>query len=401
MSGKRILWGRVLRRGTALFLATVAVWLLLMAAGLGAAADAFHALGAQADFVSALLRTELGSTVSEAPGELDGWGRMVLGQSALLRGNAAAVAAHLGRPGSAPTVERPAGGSSAQGDPLTPSKEDPDAETPLPAAPAAPSEILPYTFLPTSKDGYAYVDGVYISNRTDQTFDPVARSAAAVTIDLGNADAPQILIMHTHATEAYTPSGTDVYTPTDNSRTLDREQNMVRVGNEMKAVFESMGLNVVHDETPYDYPVYMGSYTRSGEGIQKYLAQYPSIKIVLDVHRDAILNADGKVLKTMTTIDGSKVAQVELVLGSPQGGAHPNWQENLTLAIKIQKSLNTLYPTLARPISICKPVYNQNLTPGSLLLEVGSHGNTLQESIAGARLFARAAGQVLLGLEHK
>ena len=400
MKGKHIFWVRILRRGTALFMATVAVWLLLTAAGLGMAADAFQSLGEQAGFVSALLRAELGSTAAGTQGELDGWGRMVLGQSALLRGNAAAVAAHLENPGVGPTVKQPAGGSSAQGDPLNPAKEDPDEETPIPSAPATPDDIVPYTFIPTSTEGYAYADGVYISNRTHLTFDPAALSAAAVNIGLGSSDAPQILIMHTHATEAYTPSGTDVYTPTDNSRTLDGEQNMVRVGNEMKAVFESMGLNVLHDETPYDYPLYKDSYVRSGEGVKKYLEQYPSIKIVLDVHRDAIFDTNGKVLKPLTPIDGAKVAQVELVLGSPQGGDYPNWQENLTLAMKLQKSMNTLYPTLARPVSIYTPVYNQNLTTGSLLVEVGSHGNTLQESIAGARLFARAAGQVLLGLEQ-
>ena len=88
-----------------------------------------------------------------------------------------------------------------------------------------------------------------------------------------------------------------------------------------------------------------------------------------------------------------------LVLGSPEGGDHPNWYENLTLAMKLQKSMNTLYPTLARPITIRSSVYNQDLTTGSLLVEVGCHGNTLQEAINGGRLFARAAGQVLLGLE--
>lgn len=400
MKGKRIFWVRVLRRGTALFMATVAVWLLLMAAGLGAAADAFAALGKRADFVSALLRAELGSTSGDGTnGELDGWGRMVLGQSALLRGNAAAVAAHLENPGTVPTVDQPAGGSSAQSDPLNPLKEDPDEEVPLPAVTAAPDDIVPRTLIPTSAEGYSYADGVYIFNRTDLDFDPAALSAAAVDLGLGDSSSPQILIMHTHATEAYTPSATDVYTPTDNSRTLDREQNMVRIGEEMKAVFESMGLSVLHDETPYDYPAYKGAYTRSGDGVQKYLEQYPSIKIVLDVHRDALIGADGTVYKTMTKIDGTDVAQVELVLGSPQGGDYPDWQKNLTLAMKLQKSMNTLYPTLARPISISSPVYNQNLTTGSLLVEVGSHGNTLQESIAGARLFARAAGQVLLGLE--
>ncbi len=402
MKQNKMHWGRLFRRSGALFMATIGVWALFMAAGAGAATDTVKSLGASALFVSSLLRSELGDLAKGQGGlaDINGWGRLVLGQSALLRGNERAVAAHLGQSGGT-GQNRPAGGSSAAGDPLGTHKGDPEDEQEQPAITAAPDDIVPRTLIPAGPEGYAVADGVYIFNRTDQTFDPAALSAANVNIALGDNSAPQVLIMHTHGTEAYTPNGADVYTPTDTSRTLDNSQNMIRVGNEMKAVFESMGLSVLHDETPYDYPAYKGAYSRSGEGVKKYLEQYPSIKIVLDVHRDALIGEDGTVYKTYTTIDGAGVAQVELVLGSPQGGDHPNWQENLTLAMKLQKSMNTLYPTLARPVSISSPVYNQNLTNGSLLVEVGSHGNTLQESIAGARLFARAAGQVLLSLNGK
>ena len=393
----KISWGRVLRRALALFMATVAVWGLLLTAGTSSANDALQSLGTRADFVSALLCTELGSLTDRAGG-LDGWGRLVLGQSALLRGNEGAVAAHLKNPPKPDLPDRPAGGDSAQSDPLTP-KEDPDEEPKLPQKAATPDQVVPRTLIPTGPEGYAFFEGTYIFNRTDLTFDPEALGRAAVNIHMGENTAPQILIMHTHGTEAYTPHGTDVYTPTDTSRTLNNDQNMVRVGNEMKEVFESMGLSVLHDETPYDYPAYKNGYVRSGEAVKKYLEQYPSIKIVLDVHRDALVGADQTVYKTYTTIDGQGLAQIELVVGSPKGGAeHPNWQENLTLAMKLQKSMNTLYPTLARPISINVPAYNQNLTKGSLLVEVGSHGNSLQEAIAAGRLFARAAGQVLLNL---
>ena len=398
MRRTNIHWGRVLRRGAALFMATIGVWALSLTAGTGAAMEAFKSLGESADVVSSLLKSELGSVSAQQNG-LSGWDRLVLGESAFLRGNEGAVTAHLKNPVPVPIPSRPAGGDSAQSDPLNPRPGHSEDEQELPAITAAPDDIIPRTLIPTSKDGYAFADGIYVFNRTDLAFDVDTLDKAAVNINMGENTAPQILIMHTHGTEAYTPNGNDVYTPTDTSRTLNNDQNMIRVGNEMKTVFESMGLSVVHDETPYDYPAYKDGYVRSGEGVKKYLEQYPSIKIVLDVHRDALVGADDTVYKTYTTIDGQGVAQIELVVGSPKGGAeHPNWQENLTLAMKLQKSMNTLYPTLARPISINVPAYNQNLTNGSLLVEVGSHGNTLQESIAGARLFARAAGQVLLNL---
>ena len=168
----------------------------------------------------------------------------------------------------------------------------------------------------------------------------------------------------------------------------------------MERVFTELGLTVVHDRTLYDYPKYNVAYDRSAEAVQRYLEQYPSIKIVLDVHRDALVGEDGTVYKAVTRIDGVDTAQVMLVLGSSEWGEHPNWMQNLSLACRIQESMNTLYPTLARPMTMRSSRYNQQLSNGSLLVEVGTHGNTLQEALAGARLFARAAGQGLLGLKE-
>ena len=397
----KIQWGRVLRRGTALLMVTAALWALLTAAGAGAAAGALRALGEDGGFVSAVLRAELGAV--EGTGgpfdALDRWGQLVVGQSALLRSNEGAVARWLDGGADRDGAESEAPEKEAEpADP--PEAEDPEDPANLPAVTAAPDDIIPRTLVPSSDSGYTRADDVYIYNTTGVEMDGAALAAAPVDITLGDPAQPQILIMHTHATEAYTPDGTDVYVQTDNSRTLDNTQNMVRIGEEMKEVFEEMGLSVIHDETPYDYPQYNGAYGRSGAGVEAYLEQYPSIKIVLDVHRDALIGEDGTVYKPLTTVDGQDTAQVMLVMGSPEAGDYPRWAENLALAIKIQKSMDTLYPTLARPITVRgSSVYNQELTNGSLLVEVGAHGNTIQEAIRGARLFARAAGQVLLELE--
>ena len=170
----------------------------------------------------------------------------------------------------------------------------------------------------------------------------------------------------------------------------------------MERVFTEMGLSVLHDRGLYDYPKYAGAYGRSGPAVEEYLEQYPTIKIGLDVHRDALIGNDGTVYKVATTVDGNKTAQVMLVVGSdPGGNSHPNWEENLALCAKLQKSLDTLYPTLARPMALRSSVYNQDLSVGSFLVEVGSHGNTLQEALAGARDFARCAGAVFLGFVEK
>lgn len=210
-------------------------------------------------------------------------------------------------------------------------------------------------------------------------------------------DGPQILIMHTHGTEAYTMADGDNYTPSDPARTTDEDYNMIRIGEEMKTVFQDMGLSVIHDKTLYDYPSYTGSYARSLEGIQEILEQYPTISIVLDVHRDALVDSDGTEIPVTTTLDGENAAQVMLVVGTEDAGlTHPGWEGNLALAAEIQKQMMALQPDFPRPLNLRSQRFNQHMTPGSLLVEVGTSGNTLQEAIRGARAFARAAGTVYL-----
>ncbi len=389
MKQDRIQWGRLLRRGAALFMATLAVWLLAVCAGAGAAAGALQRLGENGGFVSAMLAAELGAADDGTlRGALDGWGRLVVDQSALLRANGQ---------GASP---KPAGGEPLSPDlPAGQPAQDHDDIAEPPAATAAPGTVVERTLIPNSTQGYVCAGGLYLYNRTNLTVDLAAAAAAPVDITLPQ-EGPQVLIVHTHGTEAYTPDGADRYEPSDNnSRTLDNNYNVVRVGDEVERVFTELGLTVLHDRTLYDYPKYSGAYDRSGAGIAGYLEQYPSIRIILDLHRDALVGEDGTVYKAVTTIDGVKTAQVMLVLGSSEGGEHPNWTRNLALAAKIQQSMNTLYPTLARPMALRTPRYNQHMSSGALLVEVGCHGNTLQEALAGARLFARAAGQVLLSLQ--
>ena len=251
------------------------------------------------------------------------------------------------------------------------------------------------TLLPTSGEGYDGAQGVYIENRPGLDLDVAALAQAQLTLDLPE-EGPQVLIVHTHGSEAYTPDGTDTYVATGECRTTDTEKSVVRVGDEIAKVLTEMGLTVVHDTGLYDYPEYNGAYDRSLAAVEGWLAQYPTIQVVLDVHRDALIGADGTVYKPITTINGESCAQVMLVMGSNALYDHPGWLENLALAVQVQKEMNTLWPTLARPIGLRENRYNQQTAPGAMLVEVGSHGNTLQEALAAARMFARALGAVLL-----
>ena len=380
----RIHWGRLFRRALAVCMAALAVWLLCLGGAAGVFARAVRTLGSSEAFVTAALRTELGD-VEEA--DLPFLLRLAVGESSLLSAN-------LSRdepPEASPSPE-----------PLPDAQPAPDGDdmTAEPPQAVIPENIVERTLVPNESEGYITGAGLYLYNRTDYTVDLPQTLNAALPFTLSPAaDGPQILIIHTHATEAYTPDGTDTYVPSDNSRTVDQTQNMLRVGDEMEAVFTSMGLSVIHDRGLYDYPKYNGAYGRSGAAVAEYLAKYPTIRIVLDVHRDALVGSDGTVYKAVTELDGIKTAQVMVVVGSETNEiAHPNWRDNLALGLKVQKNLDTLFPTLARPMTLRSAVYNQNLSPGSFLVEVGTHGNTLQEALAAARSFARSAGAVFLGL---
>ena len=218
----------------------------------------------------------------------------------------------------------------------------------------------------------------------------------AAAPELSNAgDGPKILIYHSHATEAYTQDGTDMYEESDSYRTLDTDQNMVRIGEEMTAVFEAAGIGVIHDTTLYDYPSYNNAYIRSIEGVQAALKEYPSLVLLLDVHRDALVADDGTIYKAVAgTVDNC--AQVMMVMGSDASGQiHPNWKVNLALAAEIQDAVAQKWATLARPIVLRGSRFNQHLSTGMLLVEVDTHGNTLQEAITAARLYARTVADLM------
>ena len=372
-------WTRLLRRGIALFLATVTVWVLSLTADIGAAAETFRTLAESPTFVSAALRAELGDLPAEDQG-LTGWQKLILGQSPSL-------SAGIGR--------GETGGDEEAAEEVEGEPDDPEDPENLPEVTAAPEDIVGKTLLPVNGDGYDAAQGVYIENRPGLALDVAALAEAQLTLSLPE-EGPQVLIVHTHGSEAYTPDGGDTYVATGECRTTDTTKSVVRVGDEIAKVLTEMGLTVVHDTGLYDYPEYNGAYDRSLAAVENWLAQYPSIQVVLDVHRDALIGADGTVYKPITTINGEKCAQVMLVMGSNALYDHPNWLGNLALAVQVQKEMNTLWPTLARPIGLRENRYNQQTAPGAMLVEVGSHGNTLQEALAAARMFARALGAVLL-----
>ena len=270
---------------------------------------------------------------------------------------------------------------------VSPTVTPPDTSDPEEsAAPTTP------TIIPTTISG-----GLSIKNPSgyDIDIDSVLSAGCPIRLESGK---PQILIIHTHSSEAYSPAGLDKYDDLGTNRTLDQNLNVIRIGTELTKLFEDCGLNVIHDTQVFDYPSYTGSYNRSCEAVEKYLADYPSIKIVIDLHRDALCS-DTVTYKTTATELGVCASQIMLFVGSDASGLeHPNWRQNLSLALYLQNAVCQSYPSLMRPITLTKYRYNQHLSPGSMILEVGSNGNTLQEALAAIRLFGKTAGPAIAAL---
>lgn len=213
-----------------------------------------------------------------------------------------------------------------------------------------------------------------------------------LTWDLAQ-EQPTVLIVHTHGTESYTQ--TEEYKESSDYRTLDTGYNVVSIGEALKQVLEEGGVKVVHDKTLHDYPSFSGAYSHARKSIKEYLKEYPSIKMVLDIHRDSVEDSKGKQMRFTTKVDGQTAARLMLVVGTDANGLkHPDWPENMALAVKLHAQLEKNAPGICRAISFRKQRFNQDLTAGSLIVEVGSAGNTRQEAL----LAVRELGQAILEL---
>ncbi len=243
-------------------------------------------------------------------------------------------------------------------------------------------------------------NNVYLKNSSGAKIDIKAELSKGTKIHITKGKEPQILIMHTHTTESYVSETRDYYTTSDASRSTDNSKNMAAIGDIITAKVEAAGYGVIHDTTQHDYPTYSGSYDRSKITVKEYLKKYPSIKIVIDVHRDALAGDGTDKIKLVTDIDGKQAAQVMIVMGSQTGSVsgYDNWRENLRLALLFHQKLETLYPSLARPMVVASKLYNQHLTTGSMLIEIGTDANSIEEAKYSAELCGNALVSLLRDL---
>ena len=249
-----------------------------------------------------------------------------------------------------------------------------------------------------TKDGATDIYGsirVKNTNKTKINIESELKKKADLKV---SEDEPSVLIYHTHTTETYQLIDRDFYAQGNKTRSNKEDRNMIRVGKAIKEQLEKAGYKVIHVTDIHDNP-YSGAYSRSRENISSYLKKYPSIDITLDIHRDAIQRSDGTKIAPTVEINGRKAAQIMIISGCQEDGNGitnlPDWKYNLTFALQLQQSLESSFPGLTRPVFFCARSYNMNLTHNSLLVEVGSDANTLDEAVYSGKCLGVALARLM------
>ena len=249
--------------------------------------------------------------------------------------------------------------------------------------------------------------GILFSNQTEYRLNAVDYLNAEYPIELLSQTAvtvpdrtvsdrtPLVLILHTHGTEAYAPDGVTSIPKSYAYRSENTDENIVSVGAVLAKTLQDAGIGVLHCTTMFDAVSYNNSYANAAAYIRQTVDEYPSISYIFDVHRDALQTSDGTILRPVTKIGEEVCAQVMSVVGTDGAGAHhPDWRDNLTVAVQLQKRLNQAYPSFMRPINLRSATFNAQYASGSILLEVGAAGNSVTE----ARSAAYHLGVVLADL---
>ena len=243
----------------------------------------------------------------------------------------------------------------------------------------------------------AQVDNFYVKDTTGSGTDLAKELLNDPSVKLLCNGDVEVLIYHTHTTEAYMDSYTGFYYADMETRTGNQDQNVVAVGEEIKKQLEQAGIGVVHDTTVND-TMYNGSYSRSWEVLQNNIAAYPTIQVTIDIHRDSMTTAEGVKYKPTAEVDGKKAAQIMILAGCDFNGGwgdFPDWMENLRFALRLQQKIADAYPSLLRPLNFGNNKYNMNATTGSLLIEVGTEVNTAEEAAYSGQLVGKALSELL------
>lgn len=243
-------------------------------------------------------------------------------------------------------------------------------------------------------------DNFYFNNKSGININIADELSKRPDINIKKDGTPQVLIYHTHTCESYMDKDQGFYYASFYPRTENKRYSVVRVGDAICESLNKAGIGTMHDTTCHDSPSFSGSYKRSAETIDRNLAEYPSIQVTIDIHRDTIGNNERGKIKPTFKIGARKAAQIMIMTGCDLDGSmkFPDWEYNLRLALRLQKSAETLYPGITRALFFGPVKYNMNKTHASLLIEVGTEVNTLSEAVCTGGLIGNALAKVFEGL---
>lgn len=246
-----------------------------------------------------------------------------------------------------------------------------------------------------SAGGIEY-DNFYVKNATDTNISISQEIKAKLGFKLEDTTEPQVLIVHTHTSESYMEEDLGYYYDSFYPRSEDPTKTVCAVGDAITASLKNAGINTIHITTVHD-TTYTGSYKRCAESINKCLEQYPSIKVVLDIHRDSIEADDGEKIKPTFIYNGKKAAQIMIMAGYDKDGSlnFPDWRYNLRFALRLQQCAEDMYPGMTRPLYFGNFAYNMYINTGSLLIEVGTDANTIEEASYTGELLGNVIAKTL------
>lgn len=287
-------------------------------------------------------------------------------------------------------------GTANNGETADKTEEEPTESVPqrsLAETPSAPAETIekpqdtshsgesyPVKEIEVSNGNMSY-ENFSIRNTTDVDLDVESLLSSDLPFALEDNHEVQVLVYHTHTCERYLTEDSGEYFDDYYPRSTDGQLGVMAVGDKIVETLKEHGIGAIHDTTLHDYPSYEGSYARSWETICAYREKYPSIKVTIDLHRDAMTTDEGVKYKPTFENDGEKAAQIMIMAGHDTEGGFDFWDENLIFAMQLQKLCEDRYPGMTRPLNFGEYTYNMNFNNGSLLIEVGTDANTVDEAV--------------------
>ena len=283
--------------------------------------------------------------------------------------------------------------------PFQPEKEEEDEPVPEEFR----GMLLHETFTAIDDGTWLDLGEGWLRNYTALGFEDIRQAVEETPLlQLQATEQPQVLILHTHATESYETHSGEYYDTRSSWRTQNEAENVCAIGAIVAEELEAAGIGVILDTTQHDHPGYNGSYDRSRSTAQAILDEHPTIQVILDIHRDAIQRDATTIVAPVTTIDGTPCAQVMIAAGCDDGMLNmPNWRQNLRFAVELQNRMEADWPTLTRPLFFAHRKYNQDMAPGALLIEMGASGNTFDEAAYAAQLTGKTLAKLLKEMEEQ